>query len=198
MKDSLLVDILRSEQTVFSSQELLLLWGKSDTDQLKARISYYIKKGYLYHLRRGLYAKSTDYNRFEVATRIMSPSYISFETVLLQAGVIFQYYDEIFVATYRTRTVICDGFTYSYRTLKDALLSNVTGITVKPSYSIATPERAFLDMVYLHKGYYFDNLSALNWNKVYELLPLYHNKRMEKNVDTYHQRVLEGEEHDYR
>ena len=198
MKDTLLTDILRAQQTVFSFKELFLMWGKSDPDQLKSRISYYIKKGYLYHLRRGLYAKSKDYNRFEVATKIMSPSYISFETVLLQAGVIFQYYEQIFVASYRTRTIICDGHTYTYRTLKDALLTNIMGIIIKPYYSIATPERAFLDMVYLHKGYYFDNLSALNWPKVYELLPIYHNKRMEKSINTYHQRVLEGEEHDYR
>ena len=198
MRDSLLKDILRSQQTVFSSRELLLLWGKSDTDQLKSRISYYIKHGYLYHLRRGLYAKSKDYNRLEVATKIMTPSYISFETVLLQAGVIFQYYEQIFVASYRTRTIICDGHTYTYRTLKDTLLSNITGIEIKPHYSIASPERAFLDMVYLHKGYYFDNLSTLNWDKVFEILPIYGNKRVEINVNKYHQLVLEGEEHDYR
>ncbi len=194
MRDSLLKDILRSKQTVFSSRELLLLWGKSDTNQLKSRISYYIKHGYLYHLRRGLYAKSKDYNRFEVATKIMIPSYISFETVLLRAGVIFQFYEQIFVASYRTRTIMCDGHTYTYRTLRDTLLSNIVGIDIEPHYSIASPERAFLDMVYLHKGYYFDNLSSLHWDKVFEILPIYRNKRMENNVHTYHQLVLKGEE----
>jgi len=48
---------------------------------------------------------------------------------------------------------------------------------------MATPERAFLDVLYLNKDYYFDNLSGLNWEKVFEILPVYEgNKRMERRV----------------
>ena len=81
---------------------------------------------------------------------------------------------------------MCDNHTYVYRRLKSLLLTNIMGIDIKPYYSIATVERAFLDMVYLHKDYYFDNLSALNWEKVFKLLPLYNNKRMERQVNTYY------------
>ncbi len=186
MHDSLLKDILRSDQTVFSINELLLIWGKSNPALLRSRISYYLKKGYLYHLRRGLYAKSEEYNRLEVATKIFKPSYISFETVLKREGVLFQYYERIYVASYQTRTIECDGHTYVYRKLKAGLLTNSKGVDIKPYYSIATAERAFLDMVYLHKDYYFDNLSALEWEKVFEILPIYQNKRMEQQVDTYY------------
>lgn len=182
MQDTLLKDILRSRQTVFSMNELFLIWGKSDPTLLRSRLSYYVKKGYLYHLRRGLYAKSKEYNRFEVATKILTPSYVSFETVLLQAGVTFQWYKRIFVASYQTRTIECDGEIYEFKKLKGPLLTNLAGITLEHYYSIATPERAFLDILYLHKGYWFDNLSALNWDKVFELLPIYANPRMEKYV----------------
>ena len=191
MSDSLLKDILRADQTVFSMRELLLMWGKADTDRLRSRVSYYVKKGYLYHLRRGLYAKSKDYNRLEVATKILTPSYVNFETVLLRTGVIFQYHEQIFVATYQTRTIVCDGHTYVFRKLKGPLLTNATGIEIRPHYSIATAERAFLDIVYLHKGYFFDNLSSLDWEKVYEILPIYENKRMEKQVDRYYKAYKE-------
>ncbi len=55
------------------------------------------------------------------------------------------------------------------------------------TYSIASPERAFLDILYRTKQYHFDNLEPLDWVKVYELLPIYgENKSMRKRVDMYH------------
>ena len=47
---------------------------------------------------------------------------------------------------------------------------------------MATPERAFLDVMYLNADYYFDNLRALDYKKVKELLPIYNNGRMEMRV----------------
>ncbi len=76
-RDSLLKDILSAKQTVFSSAELFLIWGKADRSLFHARLSYYVKRGYLYHLRKGLYAKSKEYDRLEVATKIFTPSYIN-------------------------------------------------------------------------------------------------------------------------
>ena len=100
-----------------------------------------------------------------MATSIYIPSYISFETVLREAGVIFQHYDTIFVATKWTRTVIIDKYTLTFRKLKDIILFNSTGIINNNNYSIATLERAFLDMAYLFPNYYFDNLKPINWEK---------------------------------
>ncbi len=176
--------ILRSSKTVFSFKELVLLYDDVDLESLRSRLSYYVKKGYLYHIRRGLYAKDGNYDRFEVATKIFKPSYISFETVLRQAGIIFQYYSSIFVASYRAETIVCDNQEYIFRGLKPTILSNALGVTIQDTYSIASPERAFLDMLYMHKDYYFDNLGAIDWKKVYEILPVYGNhKRMKKVVD---------------
>ena len=183
--DSLLKNILRLPQTVISMRELLLLWGNRSTSTLYSRINYYVKKGYLTQIRRGLYTKNKTYDPLEVASKLMTPSYISFETVLVRAGIVFQYYDSIFSASYRTRTLICDRQAYAYKRLKYSLLTNTQGIDVKDAYSIATPERAFLDTVYLNKSYYFDNLAALDWKKVYQLLTLYENKRMEKSIQRY-------------
>ncbi len=162
LKKSLLQAILRSEKTVFSFKELVLLWGDTDLQNMRARLSYYVRKGYLYRIRRGLYAKDKNYDRYEVATRIFTPSYISFETVLRHAGMIFQYYSAIYVASYRTETVQCDGQEYVFRTLKPTLLTNSVGVKIQDTYSIASKERAYLDMLYIHKDYYFDNLGLLN------------------------------------
>ena len=178
--------ILRSKQTVLSAKDIMLLWGEASSDAARVRINYYAKSGDFYRIRRGFYAKDKDYNKFELATKIFTPSYVSFETILGQAGITFQHYNQIFVASYTKREITADGQAYSYKRIKDTILTNSAGIESKDNYSIATPERAFLDVVYLNKDYHFDNLDLLNWDKVFEILPIYGgNKRMKKMVKKY-------------
>lgn len=189
MAENIIKNMLRTEQTVFSFKELLMLWPNESQKSLKSKINYYIQNGEIYHIRRGLYAKDKNYNRSELATKIFTPSYVSFETVLGSAGITFQYYNQIFVATYQTRNVFCDGQQYSFKRLKSAILTNGLGVEIKETYSIATPERAFLDVLYLNKNYHFDNLAPLNWDNVYEILPFYENKRMNAMVAKFHKSV---------
>lgn len=185
MKRNLILDIYKSQNTVFSIKDISLLMGETDTRIAKLTVYRYLKSGKLYHIRKGLYAKDKNYNKLEVANKIYTPSYISFETVLGKAGIIFQYYGQIFVASYLTREIATDGQRYSYRKIKDNILTDTTGIEQKDNYAIATPERAFLDVVYLNKNYHFDNLSVLDWDRIFEILPIYSNKRMEKNIKFY-------------
>jgi hypothetical protein len=42
-----------------------------------------------------------------------------------------------------------------------------------------------LDRIYVSKDYHFDNLNALDWDKVFQILPIYNNKKMEKIVSNY-------------
>jgi hypothetical protein len=39
-----------------------------------------------------------------------------------------------------------------------------------------------LDTLYLNRDYYFDNLMPLDWDRVFTMLPMYQNQRMEKKV----------------
>ena len=174
--------ILRSKKTVFSFKDIVLLWGDAGTNAARVRINYYVKSGKLYRIRKGFYAKDENYDKLELATKIFTPSYVSFETVLAQAGINFQYYNQIFVASYLTRDIVCDGQKYSFSKIKDVVLVDNAGIDIKGERSIATKERAFLDMIYIHKDYHFDSLSSLDWDKVFALLPMYNNKRMAKKV----------------
>lgn len=185
-----ILKIYHSQNTVFTAKDIALIWKETNLDTLKARINYYVKTGKLYSMRRGIYAKDKNYDKLELATKVFTPSYVSFETVLARAGVTFQYYSQIFVASYLTREIVIDNQTYSYKKIKDAILTNYAGIESKENYSIASPERAFLDIVYLYKDYHFDNLAPLDWGKVYEILPIYgRNKRMEKKVKQYYEAV---------
>jgi hypothetical protein len=188
MEKDYILDLMRSKKTVFTFKDLILLWGESDVNFVKKKIHRYVKAGRMNSIRRGIYSKDKDYDKYELATKIYTPSYISLETVLGAAGVTFQLYGQIFAVSYTSREIKCNGQDYSYKKIKDTILTNQAGIESRLNYNIASPERAFLDVVYFNKNYHFDNLSALNWEKVQEILPIYGgNKRMAKMVGIYHQ-----------
>lgn len=177
---------MRAKNSVFTTSDVALLWGESDVQFIRKKLYRYLKAGKLYSLRRGIYTKAKEYNPLELATKIFTPAYIGFETVLAKAGVIFQFYGQIFVASYLTREITVDGQTYAFRKIRDTILTNQMGIEVKDTYCIASPERAFLDILYLHKDYYFDHLGNLDWDKVLAILPIYGgNKRMARLIQKY-------------
>ncbi len=180
-KGNYILAILRSKKTVFSFKDIALLWRDS-SKAARVRINYYVKNGDIYPVCRGFYAKDRNYDKFELATKIYAPAYISFETVLGRAGITFQYYGQIFLASRLTREITVDEQVFSYRKIKDLILTNGAGVENKENYSIATPERAFLDVLYLNKDYHFDNLSSLDRDKVFGILPVYNNQRMAKKV----------------
>lgn len=178
--------LLRSKNTVFSTKDIALLWRETQTGTAQVRLNYYVKAGKLIRIRRGIYAKDKNYDKYEFATKIFRPSYVSFETVLGASGMTFQYYGNIFVASYIKRDIKCDGQTYSFVKIKDTILSNPKGIDQTGEYAIASKERAFLDTIYRSKKYYIDNLSPLDWDKVFEILPIYNNKKMAKTIQKYY------------
>jgi predicted transcriptional regulator of viral defense system len=182
-KGDYLTAILRSPKTVFTLKDISLLWHEPILSAARVRLNYYVNRGDLYRIRKGLYAKSESYNKLELATRILTPSYVSFETVLAKEGLIFQYYEPIFVASYTTRELVIDSQTYSFRKIKSDVLITSVGIELAEEKSMATKERAFLDMLYLKVDYHFDNIRSLNWDKVFEILPIYHNQRLTKKIN---------------
>lgn len=178
--------ILRSKNTVFTFKDIVLLWRENDPKLAKRRVNYYVKTGKLYSIRRGIYAKDKNYNRLESATKIYTPSYVSLETVLRKEGVIFQYYETIFIASCVSREIMADGQVYSYKKIKDTALTNSAGLVRKPGYMEASKERAFMDILYLYKDYHFDNLYSIDWNKCFELLPVYNSNALEKRLTMYY------------
>ena len=176
---------MRSPMTVFTTKDIALLWGEKNETKARVRLSNYVKIGKLIRVRRGIYVKDKNYDRYELATRIFTPAYISFETVLTRAGINFQYYENIFVASYITRDIVVDGQNISFIKMKDYVLSDTSGIESVQDAPIATKERAFLDRICISNDYHFDHLDVLDWEKVIELLPIYRNKRMNAKVRKY-------------
>jgi len=176
--------ILRSNKSVFSFTDIALLWQDS-SQAARVRLNYYLKKGYLYKPCKGFYAKDEDYSYLELGNKIYTPSYISFETVLIEAGIIFQTSSKICLASYLSREIQVSKQAYIFHKIKDNVLTSPEGLELRDNYFVASFERAFLDTLYIYKNYYFDNLEVLNWNKVKEMVPIYNNKRLEREVKNY-------------
>jgi hypothetical protein len=102
--------------------------------------------------------------------------------VLQKAGVVFQYDERITAVSYLSRSIDVENQIYSYRKIKGDIIIVTQGIVQRNNVNIATPERAFLDVLYLNTTYNFDNLNPLDKDLVYKLLPIYNSKKMTKRV----------------
>jgi predicted transcriptional regulator of viral defense system len=183
--DNLIAKLYQSPKTILTVKDIALIWGETNTVNLLSKAKYYVKQGSLIRLTRGVFAKTKEYDVKELATSIYTPSYISFETVLREAGIIFQHHDSVFVAGPYPVTKKINGSTIVFRKLKDSVLYSALGIKNEKNYSIATPERAFLDTIYLSPRFYFDNLRSINWETCFELAKIYDNKQLIKRVTQY-------------
>jgi len=183
--ENLIAKLYESPKTILTIKDIALIWEETNTVNLFSKIKYYAKQGSLIRLSRGVFAKNKDYDVKELATSIYTPSYISFETVLREAGIIFQHHDSIFVAGPYPTTKKIRNQTITFRKLKDSVLYSALGIKNEKNYSIATPERAFLDTIYLSPKFYFDNLRSINWEQCFKLAKIYDNKQLIKRVTKY-------------
>ena len=183
--NNLIAKLYESPKTILTTKDVALIWEETNTINLTSKIKYYAKEGSLIRLTRGVFAKNKEYEVKELATSIYTPSYVSFETVLREAGIIFQYHDATFVAGPYPMTKKIDGHIITFRKLKDSILFNGLGVKKEKGYSIATPERAFLDTIYLSPKFYFDNLRSINWETCFELVKIYDNKQLVKRLKNY-------------
>ena len=181
--EKMILNILNSSRTVFTTQSLAMMNDGKSRGALIAQLNRYVRQGLLQNPRKGIYAKS-NYRKEEMACSLFHPSYVSLEYVLQRAGVVFQYDDTITSVSYLSRTVDIDNSSYSFRKIDPQLWGGMDGITFNDNISIATPERAFLDMVYLSAGNcFFDNLRPLNRRLIRQLLPHYQSHKLTEHVE---------------
>ena len=185
MRENKLLKIYKSKQTVFNANELSLLLNEPNLKNLKSCLNYFVKKGYLINPRRGIYTKDQNYSLYELGNKIFIPSYVSLETILAKNGVIFQYDARIFLVSYLSRQIEIKTQKFVYSKIKDQILFSPEGVVFKEGYSQATLERAFLDKIYLNPNFYFDNLAPINWEKAFNLAPIYNNKKLIQNLNFY-------------
>ena len=174
--------LYKDKRTVFRLSDIAMLFPGGENKDMANRMGYYVQTNRLLNPRKGIYAKP-DYNPLELANILYTPSYISLEYVLQQAGIIFQYDSRYTSISYLSREVEIDGKIYCYRRIREDMIMNTNGIIRhQDRVNIATPERAFLDMLYLNKAFYFDNLNPLDKQSVDRMIPVYQSVALEKRV----------------
>lgn len=177
-----ILEVYKDKRTVFKLSDIALLFPLEDNNYLSDRVGYYVQTGRMLNPRKGIYAKP-GYNPLELANILYTPSYVSLEYVLQQAGVVFQYDSRCTSVSYLSREVVIDGKTFSYRRIREDCIMDMTGITRTSDHvNMATPERAFLDMLYLNKDFYVDNVNLLDKQLIGRILPAYKSAALEKRV----------------
>jgi predicted transcriptional regulator of viral defense system len=177
----ILFEIYKNNRTVFRINDIALLINSNDR-LLYQKLNRLVKKGKLLNIRKGIYAKE-GYKPEELACLLYTPTYISLGYVLQLNGIVFQYDSAITNISYLNREICVDGQSIQYRQIKREILLNTGGIFNKNNTNIATPERAFLDTLYLNGFFYFDNIKHLDIKKIYELLPIYHSTSLTRETE---------------
>ena len=144
----------------FSIKQIDLFFPNYDVNN----ITRWVKAGYLTKLRRGWYAFTESLQERDmvllVANQLVTPSYISLHYALAYYGMIPEFVIQLTnVTTQRTAQYETSIARYSYQTIAPHLYFGYQSIPMKTnileqrSYLIATPEKALLDLLYLHPEY---------------------------------------------
>lgn len=170
--------LLQSKRTIRTINTVQKITGIDNLFVIRNFLLRCKQQGLLQNISYGIWGL-IHYDVLELANVLRTPSYISLETVLSWAGIIFQDYShQISCIANRTDEKQVWAYSFSYYKIKNDILHNPLGIISKESYSIATPERALCDRLYLTPDYYFDNLHSINWEKALALAEIYTNKRL--------------------
>lgn len=154
--------------TIFSLVDI----KRIDNNFHRRRLNEWQDKGYIIKVIKGYYIfsdlKINENVLFEIANRIYSPSYISFEMALSHYGFIPESVYGITSAssrrTYLFRTKIAE---FSYKTVKPQFFFGYDIIQYdNKNFKIASPEKALLDYFYInHSVKTYADYASLRINK---------------------------------
>lgn len=169
------------KQSVFTRASLAQIYPELEERQMTNALYYAVKNGQLTKIRRGFYVKP-GYDKQELACKLYPPAYVSTDTVLFEAGIIFQLMSEIICLSRVSREVVVDQQTIRYRKVKDMILTNPMGVKNDGIKSVASVERAVLDTLFLDGQRHLDNVRPIHWDMIDALLPMYHNQALYERV----------------
>jgi predicted transcriptional regulator of viral defense system len=177
--------LLAAPQTVFTIDDLGIFWMMPDRHNVARLANYYVRKGRLHSVRRGVYTVKKNYSPLEAAIKIFPPSYISFTTALAHHGAFFQYEQDIHLMALTSKTVtLSNEQVFVYHQIKDEVLLNQEGVEETDGYWMASLERAICDTSYLVSSFAFEHIDRANPDKLIALSSIYKSQalvgRMEK------------------
>ena len=175
--------LVQSGKTIFDMNDLAQIWRIKDRSHLKVAVNRLFKRGDIQRIQRGIYALGEDFDEWELASKLKNPSYVSLATVLRKYNIIFQEQgNTVTCVSNNTLTKKAGGLTFCYYKIKDEILVNNKGLVLSGKTTVATPERAVCDQLYLFPDFYFDDLGNLNFDKLRDISAIY-KKRLAREVE---------------
>ena len=183
---------------VFSSIEVKNIFFAEPN--ILIQIAFWIKKGYLKSIRKGLYLlinAQTDINLLALASKIYTPSYLSLEFALNYYGIIPDIPGTYTSVTSRKTMVYKNEFgNFTYQKIKsDLFFGYIIQKDKNVTFQIATPEKAILDYLYLNKNKLIaeenfwrelriDEEFKFDLKKIQEYKKLFNSKKVSNLVDS--------------
>ena len=174
---------------------------KLDPNFGRSRLNEWQEKGYIKKIIKNFYIFSDlrldDYTLFEIANKIYSPSYVSFEMALSYYNLIPEtVYLVTSVSTRKTYGFDTNIGTFSYKNIKETAFFGYNLIKNKDKYfKIANPEKAIIDFLYYRQDFKSMSMAeqlrinteefktTLNEKKFKEYLNIINNKELKKRAE---------------
>lgn len=136
---------------IFTINDLKILLNQYSPEYMRLKLSRWKGKGYLKSPKRGLYIlQEAKLDKFEIASKLITPSYISLGTALSHYSIIPDISAEVSaVTTKNIRLFKIHSSLCKFYHIKQALFSDF--VHIRNGIFIATPEKAIFDFFYFKK-----------------------------------------------
>lgn len=161
--------LARMGEVVFHVSDLANLWQIKNKNTLHTTLKRYAQKGLLFRIYRGFYSlkKIEEIDPVLLGIKALNKfAYLSTESILIKAGVIFQASDKITLISSDSKKFSIGNNFYISRKLNDKYLFNPVGLILKNGFYQASVERAAADLLYFNPRHFFDSAQMINWEKV--------------------------------
>lgn len=153
--------LMESRKTVFRVKDLQNLWDEDYRNTI-IYAKRMVAKNLILKLAKGYYALNKEYSVYELANLIVSPSYVSLNSALFFNGVCFQISSAVQSVSLLNYQKEIENKIYEYKSMKRDLFFNIEGIDFRNNISIASPERALLDLFYFGLHANIDDWDKIN------------------------------------
>jgi len=159
-------------KTVFTLKNFQDLWG-SNPKSTKIIAKRMVDNKLITRIERGYFSLDEEFNIYELANLVISPSYVSLDSALFYHGISFQAKQTVTSVSLLNYERKAAGRVFRYYAMKGSLFFNLEGIHYKDNLAIASPERAILDCLYFNFLPNIDNSDKANLGQLKALSNFY-------------------------
>ncbi len=161
--DELIKKLKQLNKSYYAMADFQLLLGQS-RPSIRVVLNRLVKSGKLLRLRKNVYVLNEERINYQlIAQQLDRTSYLSFESILSEAGILSQIPQIITLASFkRSKKITLGERAVEYRKLKKEF---DFGYYLREGIKSAYPEKALIDLLYLKaRGKSYLNLSELDLN----------------------------------